>query len=82
MFVYELSGCGFETSCSHLNFRCRACFEQGVVDIQANIDCGFTLKCVRDMITTYSLTFIVQLLSVLLILKMNVDVLKLSESKM
>ena len=21
MFVYELSGCGFESSCSHLNFR-------------------------------------------------------------
>ena len=29
-FVYELSGCGFESSCSHLNFGFRACFEQGV----------------------------------------------------
>ena len=29
-FVYELSGCGFESSCSHLSFRFRACFEQGV----------------------------------------------------
>ena len=29
-FVYELSGCGFEPSCSHLNFRFRACFEQGI----------------------------------------------------
>ena len=28
--VYELSGSGFESSCSHLNFRFRACFEQGV----------------------------------------------------
>ena len=28
--VYELSGCGFKSSCSHLNFRFRACFEQGV----------------------------------------------------
>ena len=28
MFVYELSGCGFEYSCSHLNFRFPACFEQ------------------------------------------------------
>ena len=27
---YELGGCGFEYSCSHLNFRFRACFEQGV----------------------------------------------------
>ena len=30
VFVYELSGCGFESSCSHLNFRFGACFEQGV----------------------------------------------------
>ena len=29
-FVYELSGSGFESSCSHLNFRFCACFEQGV----------------------------------------------------
>ena len=28
--VYELSGCGFESSCSHLNLRFRVCFEQGV----------------------------------------------------
>ena len=30
VFVYELSGCGFESRCSHFNFRYRACFEQGV----------------------------------------------------
>ena len=30
VFVYELSGCGFESSWSHLNFRFRACIEQGV----------------------------------------------------
>ena len=30
VFVYELSGSGFESSCSHLNFRFRTCFEQGV----------------------------------------------------
>ena len=30
VFAYELSGCGFENRCSHLNFRFRACFEQGV----------------------------------------------------
>ena len=30
MFVYELSGCGFEFRCCHLNFRYRACFEQRV----------------------------------------------------
>ena len=29
VFIYELSGSG-ESSCNHLNFRLRACFEQGV----------------------------------------------------
>ena len=28
--VYELSGCAFESLCSHLNLRYCACFEQGV----------------------------------------------------
>ena len=30
VFIYELSGCGFESICSHLNFRFCACFKQGV----------------------------------------------------
>ena len=30
VFVYELSSCGFEPSCSHLNFKFHTCFEQGV----------------------------------------------------
>ena len=30
IFVYKLNGCGFEPRCCHLNFRYRACFEQGV----------------------------------------------------
>ena len=30
VFVYKLSGSEFESSCSHLNFRFGACFEQGV----------------------------------------------------
>ena len=30
VFVYKLSGCGFGSCCSHLNFRFRAYFEQGV----------------------------------------------------
>ena len=29
--VYELSGCGFESRCCHLNFRYGACFKQGVL---------------------------------------------------
>ena len=30
VFVYELSGCGLESRCCHLNFRYGTCFEQGV----------------------------------------------------
>ena len=30
VFIYELSGSGIESSCSHLNFGFRACFEQGL----------------------------------------------------
>ena len=30
VFNHKLSGCGFESSCSHLNFRFRAFFEKGV----------------------------------------------------
>ena len=30
VFVYELSGCGSGSNCSHLNLRYRTCFEQGV----------------------------------------------------
>ena len=30
VFIYELSGSRFKSSCSHLNFSFRACFEQGV----------------------------------------------------
>ena len=30
VFVYEVSGYGFESRCSHLNFRYRVYFEQGV----------------------------------------------------
>ena len=30
MFIYELNGSGFESSCSHLTLRFRACVEQGV----------------------------------------------------
>ena len=29
-FVYELSGCGFDCSCSHLFFRFHSCIKDGV----------------------------------------------------
>ena len=32
----ELSGCGFESLCCHLNLRYRACFEQGVTWYPSN----------------------------------------------
>ena len=30
VFIYELHGCRFEPTCSHLNFRFCTCFKQGV----------------------------------------------------
>ena len=30
VFLYKISGSGFECSCSHLNFQFCTCFEQGV----------------------------------------------------
>ena len=56
VFVYELSCCRFESSCSHLTFRFRACFEQGVPWHSG--ECGFTLKRVCDMTRTYSQDFL------------------------
>ena len=36
VFVYELRGSGFESSCNRLNFRFCACFEQGVLWYSGN----------------------------------------------
>ena len=54
VFVYELSGCGFESSSSHLFFKFCTYFEPEVPDIQATRDCESTLNRIRDMIRTYS----------------------------
>ena len=55
MFVYELSGCGFESGCSHLKTSDFVpASSKKFLDIQATKECGFTLKHVRDMIRTYS----------------------------
>ena len=55
MFVYELSYCRFESSCSHLKTSDLAlALSREFFDIQATIECEFTLKRVRDMIRTYS----------------------------
>ena len=49
-----LSGCGFESSCRHLNFSFATASGKELLDIQATIECGFTLKRVRDIAITYS----------------------------
>ena len=54
VFVYELSGCWFESRCSNLTFRYRAFLSKEFLDIQSNIECEFTLKCVRHMMIKYS----------------------------
>ena len=48
VFVYELSGCEFESS--YFAVRYRSCFEPDVHDIKATIH----LKHVREMIKAYS----------------------------
>ena len=49
VFVYQLSGSGFESRCCHLYFRYHACFEQGVPGHSGNLECGFTMKRIRDI---------------------------------
>ena len=41
--------CEFESRYSHLNFKYRACFKQGVSWHSGNYECGFVLKRVRDV---------------------------------
>ena len=59
VFVYEIIGCGFKSRCSHLNFNFAPASSKEFLDIQATIDCGFTVKRVRDMIRTYSLMYLI-----------------------
>ena len=54
MQVEPTSGCGFDFSCSHLTSDFAAVSGQEFLDVQAALECGFTLKCVRDMLSTYS----------------------------
>ena len=56
MFIYELSGCGFKSSCSHLNLRFFTFFEQGVPRHSGNYRVWIhsNLKHVCDMIRTHS----------------------------
>ena len=50
--TYKLSGCGFDSRCSHISHLfCKEFFK-----IQATILCRFTLKCVGDMIKIHNQT--------------------------
>ena len=53
VFLYEMCGWRFAFSCSHLYFRFRACFEQGVPSHSGNCRVSIHSECVREMITTY-----------------------------
>ena len=54
-FIYELSGCGFESRCSRLILQIRRLLRaKNSLTFRQTIDCRFTLNLVRDMITTYS----------------------------
>ena len=53
VFVYELSSCGFKSSCSHVNLDFVPASRKEFLDIQASIKYGFNLKRVRDLIRTY-----------------------------
>ena len=55
VFLYKLSGCGFESRCCLLKTSDMApASSKKFFDIQATIERRFTLKLVRDMLITYS----------------------------
>ena len=53
VLVYKLNSCGFKSHCSHLDFRYHASSKE-FLDIEATIECKFTLKYECDMIRIYS----------------------------
>ena len=54
MFIYKLSGCWFESCYSHLYLNIVPISSKEFLDIEANIECGFSLKRVPDMMRGYS----------------------------
>ena len=55
--IYEISGCGFESRSSHLNFRYCTCFEHGVPWHSGNYRVQVHSKRICDMIGTHSYAF-------------------------
>ena len=49
MFIYELSGCEFESCCAHLNFRYCVCPEQEVPSYVGNLRVKINSIYVCDM---------------------------------
>ena len=49
VFVYHLNGCGFESRCSYLKLRNRACIEQGLPWNSGNYREQIHSKCVGDI---------------------------------
>ena len=54
VFIYKPNGSGFESSCSHLNFRFLSASSKAFLGIKATIECGFTLETRTRMTRTYS----------------------------
>ena len=54
VFVYEIGGCGFESVEVTETSDIVSVLSKEFLELQAVIECGFTLKRVRDMIKTYS----------------------------
>ena len=53
-YLFKISGCGIESTYSQLNFRYRACFEQGFPCYSGNYRVLIQSKCVCDMIKTHT----------------------------
>ena len=53
VLVYELTGCGVRSTCSHLKFRFCVCFEQGVPWHSGHYRMRIHSETVRDMTRTY-----------------------------
>ena len=54
VIVYKLSRCVLESRCCRLNSDIAPVSSKESLNIEESIDCGFTLKRVRYMITTHS----------------------------
>ena len=59
MFIYELSGCGFDPVAVTLISGIAPVSSKTFLNIQATADCRFTVKCVCDMIRTQATLLVI-----------------------